>query len=175
MRICAIPLLAFLAARAALAQDRPTFEAASIKVNTGGTGGSFNGSRGQVMMTNQTVKRLIERAYNVKPFQVIGPSWMENVRFDVAAKYPPNTKNEDRPVMLRTMLEDRFRLVVHRESREAPGYALAVAKVGFQLQPFEPVRTTLAVRATAARKISWPRRSPWPLWARNWNAMWAAR
>jgi uncharacterized protein (TIGR03435 family) len=160
MRICAISFLAFLAA-AALAQNRPIFEAASIKVNTSGSSGSSsNGSRGQVMMTNQTLKRLIERAYNVKPFQVIGPGWMENVRFDVAAKYPPNTKDEDRPVMLRTMLEDRFRLLVHRESREASGYALAIVKGGFKLQPVEPGEGNISSKGNGrqedfeAKKIS---------------------
>src|SRR5215831_11178103 len=114
MQIRVVLLVAFLAAGTASAQDRPNFEAASVKINSSGnTGSSSNGSRGQVVMTNQTLKRLIERAYGVKPFQVIGPGWMENVRFDVAAKYPPDTKYEDRPVMLRTLLEDRFKLVVH--------------------------------------------------------------
>jgi len=40
--------------------------------------------------------------------------------------------------MLRTLLEDRFRLAVHRESKELPGYALVVANKGFKLKPVEP-------------------------------------
>ena len=83
-----------------------------------------------------------------------GPDWMENVHFDIAAKYPPDTRNEDRPLMLRTLLEDRFKLSVHRESKEISGYALVVAKGGLKLKPVEPggsgansnsdgVRTTL--------------------------------
>lgn len=79
-------------------------------------------------MTNVALKRLIERAYGVKPDQVTGPDWMEDVRCDIAAKYPPDTKSEDRPIMLRTLLEDRFKLATHRESRDLPGYALMVAK-----------------------------------------------
>jgi uncharacterized protein (TIGR03435 family) len=89
-------------------------------------------------MSNQTLKRLIERAYNLKPFQVNGPGWMQNVYFDIAAKYPPDTKIDDRPLMLRTLLEDRFKLAVHRESKEMPGFALVVAKGGFKLKPVEP-------------------------------------
>ena len=89
-------------------------------------------------MTNQTLKRLIERAYNVKAFQVVGPGWLEKLHFDLAAKYPPDTKYEERPVMLRALLEDRFKLVAHRELREAPGYALVPTKNGFKLQPVEP-------------------------------------
>jgi uncharacterized protein (TIGR03435 family) len=130
-------VVCLLAAGALLAQDRPAFEAVSIKLNANGIGSSSNGSPGQVIMTNQTLKRLIERAYGLKPFQVIGPSWLESVHFDIAAKYPPNTKNADRPVMLRTLLEDRFKLATHRESRDLPGYALQVVKGGFKLKPVE--------------------------------------
>ena len=129
----------FLAACAAAAQPQPAYEAASVKPNTsGGNGSSSNGSKGQILMTNQSLKRLIERAYSVKPFQVTGPDWMENVHFDIAAKYPPDTRNEDRPLMLRTLLEDRFKLSVHRESKEISGYALVVAKGGLKLKPVEP-------------------------------------
>jgi uncharacterized protein (TIGR03435 family) len=118
--------------------SRPAYEAASIKVNTGGTNGSSsNGTRGQVVFNNQTLHRLVERAYGLKPFEVFGPDWIGDVRFDITAKYPAEMKNEDRPAMLRTLLEDRFRLAVHRETRELPGYALVAVKSGFKLKPVE--------------------------------------
>jgi len=118
--------------------SRPAYEVASIKVNTGGTNGSSsNGTRGQVVFDNQTLHRLVERAYGVKPFEVFGPDWIANVRFDITAKYPAEMKNEDRPAMLRTLLEDRLKLAVHRETRELPGYALVAAKSGFKLKPVE--------------------------------------
>jgi uncharacterized protein (TIGR03435 family) len=88
-------------------------------------------------MVNQTLKRLVERAYNVKPFQVTGPEWMENVRFDITAKYPENSRNEDRPAMLRTLLEDRFKLAAHSETKQLPGYELVVAKSGLKIKPVE--------------------------------------
>jgi uncharacterized protein (TIGR03435 family) len=121
------------------AQPRAAYVVASIKPNTSGaTGSSSRGSQGQVVFTNQTLKRLVERAYSVKPFQVTGPDWMENLRFDIVAKYPPETEDDDRSIMLRTLLEDRFKLAVHRESKEMPGYALMIAKRGFKLKPVEP-------------------------------------
>jgi len=142
MRATSGAIIALLAAPAVLAQPqdaRPAYEAASVKINTTGPGhSSTDGSKGQVVMTNQTLKRLIERAYNVKPFQVTGPGWMEDVRFDIAAKYPPDSTNGDRLLMLRTLLEDRFHLAVHLESKDMPGYALVVAKSGFKLKPVEP-------------------------------------
>jgi uncharacterized protein (TIGR03435 family) len=118
--------------------SRPAYEVASIKVNTGGGGGgSSNGTRGQVVFNNQTLQRLVERAYGVKPFEVVAADWMGSVRFDVSAKYPAEMKDEDRPVMLRTLLEDRLKLAVHRESRQIPGYALAAGKGGMKLKPVE--------------------------------------
>ena len=135
--VCMIALLA--GAPAARPQDtRPAYEAASVKANNSESGSSSsNGSKGQIVFTNVTLKRLIERAYNVKPFQVTSPDWTENVHFDIAAKYPPDTKNEDRFLMLRTLLEDRFKLAVHHDSKELPGFALVVAKGGFKLKPVE--------------------------------------
>lgn len=133
--------MVFLVAGAALAQTpdaRPAFEAAFVKINTSGSNGSSsNGTTGQIVMVNQSLKRLVERAYNVKPFQVTGPEWMENVRFDITAKYPEDTKNSDRPAMLKTLLEDRFKLATHSESKEMPGYALVVAKGGLKIKPVE--------------------------------------
>jgi uncharacterized protein (TIGR03435 family) len=135
--------MVFLAAGVVLAQtpdSRPAFEAASVKPNTTGSGGSrTKGTEGQVVMVNQSLKRLIERAYDVKPFQVTAPEWTENVRFDVTAKYPPDTKDADRPAMLRTLLEDRFKLATHSEQKEMPGYALVVAKSALKITPVEKV------------------------------------
>lgn len=139
MRNIAIALFAASLAYAQTETARPAFEAASIKPNNSASGSSSShGSKGQVLMTNVSLKRLIERAYGVKPFQVTGPGWMESVYFDIAAKYPPDTKRGDQAIMLRTLLEDRFKLAVHMESKEMPGYALVVAKGGFKLKPVEP-------------------------------------
>jgi uncharacterized protein (TIGR03435 family) len=134
--------IAALIAAAAFAQapdTRPSFVVASVKPNTSGSSSSSShGSKGQIVMDNQSLKRLVERAYNVKSFQVIGPDWMESVRFDVAAKYPPDATDDEKAAMLRTLLEDRFKLSVHRESKEKQGYALVVAKGGFKLKPVAP-------------------------------------
>jgi uncharacterized protein (TIGR03435 family) len=133
-----IHLLAAAAVLAHAQEARPTYEAASVKPNASGGGNSSSkGSKGQIVFTNLTLKRLIERAYDVKSFQVTGPDWMENIRFDIVAKYPTDTQDDDRSPMLRTLLEERFKLAVHRESKDMPGYALVVAKRGFKLQPVE--------------------------------------
>ncbi|MDR3699324.1 MAG: TIGR03435 family protein [Candidatus Sulfopaludibacter sp.] len=157
-------MIALLAAGApaAWSQDaRPAYEAASVKPNNSGSGSSSsNGSKGQIVFTNVSLKRLIERAYDVKPFQVTSPDWVENLRFDIAAKYPPDTKPEERSLMLRSLLEDRFKLAVHHDSKEMPGFALVVAKGGFKLKPVEPAGGSSAkdyggrVRTLTAKQTS---------------------
>ena len=118
--------------------SQPAFEAAFVKANTtGSTSSSSHGTKGQLVVTNLTLKRLVERAYDVNPYQVVGPEWMENVRFDITAKYPEGTTGAQRPAMLRTLLEERFKLATHTETKELPGYTLVVTKGGLKIKPVE--------------------------------------
>jgi uncharacterized protein (TIGR03435 family) len=117
-------------------QAHPEYEAAAIKVNTTASANSgVRQDRAQVQFTRIPLKRLIQLAYKAYSFQVSGPAWLEDAYFDISAKYPPNLKDDERPLMLRSLLEDRLKLVVHRESKETQGYALVVAKGGFKLKP----------------------------------------
>jgi len=129
----------FAAGLAGYGQDaRPVYEAATIKPNVSGSNSSStNGSKGQVVFTNVSLKRLIERAYDAKPIQVTAASWVEGVHFDITAKYPPDTKPPDRSLMLRRLLEERFGLVTHRETKELPGYSLVVGKGGLKAKTIE--------------------------------------
>jgi len=141
IRLVRAGILSFLAVGVIFAQAqpaRPEFVVASVKPNTSGSNSSSShGSKGQVVFTNVSLKRMIEQAYNVKSFQVTGPDWMESVNFDLAAKYPPETRDEDKLLMLRALLEDRFKLAIHRESKDRQGYALVIAKGGFKLKPVD--------------------------------------
>jgi uncharacterized protein (TIGR03435 family) len=111
----------------------PAYEVASVKVNRSGGGSSSKGSPGQIALRNQSLHRLIERAFNLQPFQLKGPTWTDTLHFDILAKYPPDTKDEDRALMLRTLLQDRFKLAVHEETMEVQGYAMLVAKGGVRV------------------------------------------
>jgi uncharacterized protein (TIGR03435 family) len=114
---------------------RLTFEVATIKPNIVGGGGSEQGTADQTVITNRSLKNLIERAYNVQPYQVIGPDWMDSLHFDVTAKYPPNTSPTDFRLMLRALLEDRFKFSAHNETRDIAGYGLVIAKGGLKIAP----------------------------------------
>lgn len=131
-------LLAPIAVTAQPPRPCPAFDVATVKLDPCGGPKSNRAGGDQLISTGQTLKQLVVLAYSVQPYQVTGPAWMESVCFDVTAKYPPETKYPDRWLMLRTLLEDRFHLAVHHETRDMSGYALVVAKGGFKLKPSEP-------------------------------------
>ncbi len=78
-----------------------------------------------------TMVDLIKTAYGVDAEKVVGgPSWLELDRYDVFAKGPDPTSQDTARVMLQSLLADRFKLVLHRDSRPLPGFALTMGKGG---------------------------------------------
>jgi uncharacterized protein (TIGR03435 family) len=134
-----VPLVAALASAQATppAGLEPAFEVASVKPNTtGAPGGSFVMPPGRFTATNIPLKVLITNAYQLSFFQVVGgPDWVSTDRFDVAAKAPDGSPPEQTRAMVRTLLKDRFKLVVHMETRDTPIYALVKARAEDQLGP----------------------------------------
>lgn len=133
-------LLLMFAAMACLTAQ--TFEVATIKPNAASDnrvgiriepGGRFNAS-------GISVKALIGIAYNVRDFQVVNaPGWLGAERFDISAKAPDELGDrvpmeKIRP-MIRALLEERFQLKTHRDTKEAAIYALVVGKNGHKLTP----------------------------------------
>jgi uncharacterized protein (TIGR03435 family) len=70
---------------------------------------------------------------------VVRPDWDGPSRFDVEAKAEnPSATQEELLQMLRTLLADRFKLKIARETKQESGYALVVAKNGPKLKPARP-------------------------------------
>jgi uncharacterized protein (TIGR03435 family) len=82
------------------------------------------------------LKELIATAYHVKPAQISGPAWMNDIsqRFDIIAKMPDGATVDQAPDMLKTLLAERFKLKLHRDTKEQPVMALALGKDGAKLQ-----------------------------------------
>jgi uncharacterized protein (TIGR03435 family) len=81
---------------------------------------------------------LITTAYNVDPDTVFGgPPWLDWERFDVVAKAAPATSQEAACLMLRTLLADRFQLVIHHDKKPMPGFVLARGKGPLRMKPAE--------------------------------------
>ena len=137
-------------------QTRPEFEVASIRpssdqVNQVNVGVRISGA--QVRITAMSLKDYIVTAYRVMPQQVDGPEWLAQVRFDVAGKIPDAGSPEQMPEMLQALLADRFKLTMHRESREFQVYALIVGKGGLKIQE-SPADRTDAPGAPAAVDVA---------------------
>ncbi len=90
---------------------------------------------GNRLSTRQaSLRLLIQYAYGVNSFQIFGgPDWMNSSGFDIEAKAEGNPSRSQIWLMLRSLLEDRFKLKVHRETRLMPAYALTIAKGGLKL------------------------------------------
>ena len=66
----------------------------------------------QVRINYQTIKELARLAWRVKLYQIEGPDYINDQRFDVMAKLPDGAKADDVPDMLKNLLIDRFKLAV---------------------------------------------------------------
>jgi uncharacterized protein (TIGR03435 family) len=119
------------------------FEVASVKPAAPQTGGRIFVGRqggpgtpdpGRVTFTNTALKQLITLAYDLKPYQVTGPDWLDTERFDILAKVPQGATKEQVNVMIQNLLVDRFRLSFHKVTKEFPLYELVVGKNGHKLK-----------------------------------------
>jgi uncharacterized protein (TIGR03435 family) len=84
--------------------------------------------------TYMSLKELIANAYKLKAYQITGPDWLNAQRFNIVATLPNGASKDDAPTMLQALLEERFKLKVHRDSQEHPVLGLVVAKGGPKLK-----------------------------------------
>jgi uncharacterized protein (TIGR03435 family) len=126
---------------------KPAFEVATIKQNAAVQGRSRLADQpgGRFVATRINLRTLIGAAYQGNPptGQLVGgPAWIDSDLWDIEAKapegsVPPNTTFGFPPqmiLMLQSLLEDRFQLKLHRETREAPIYDLTIVKGGPKLK-----------------------------------------
>jgi len=125
---------------AAFAQtaDRPGFEVASVKVGQPGRPAMIT-EPGSLTFRSQRLITCIAWAYDVAEYQISGPSWMNDVSVDIVAKASTPAKEPELRVMLQTLLADRFKLELHRQTKELNAMILTVGKGGSKLEPTETI------------------------------------
>jgi uncharacterized protein (TIGR03435 family) len=122
----------------------PTFDIADVHVSPRSDwvkkpannmqGGFLNGGRYE--LRRATMLDFIKTAYSINADKIYGgPSWLDYDRFEVVAKAPAATRPEDLKLMLRSLLADRFKLVVKMDTRPMPAYVLSVGKEKPKLKP----------------------------------------
>jgi len=120
-----------------------TYDVISVKPNTSGGGGM------RMMITpdgfqadNVSLKMMMQNAYQYNPELIFGlPKWADTDRFDVKAKVAeedlPALKKmapPDRIKIMQSVMEERFKVKVHRETKELPTYDLVIAKGGLKIK-----------------------------------------
>ena len=122
------------------------FEVASVKpaapqgdgrMMVGSRGGPGTIDPGRYTATNATLKMMLASAYDLKSYQISGPSWLDSERFDVTAKIPPGATKEQFRTMQQNLLIERFHITLHLEKKDQPIYNLVVGKNGPKLKPTE--------------------------------------
>jgi uncharacterized protein (TIGR03435 family) len=141
-RITAFVCVLAVTVSAQAPQHPLSFDVTSVKPNTSGQqGGSSKAEPGRYVGVNVTLRRVIGLAYLPAQEFVGGPGWINSDRFDIEGKSDGTPEPEQMREMLRSLLAERFKLVVHRETRQMPAYALVVradGKTGPQLRRAEP-------------------------------------
>ena len=154
------------------AEPKPKFEVASVRENTSGSNQVSIGMQpgGRFTAVNIPLVILMRSAYRLQDSQLVGaPDWTETSRYDITAKAegdlppsspigPPSTGM----VMLQSLLEERFKLKVHREVRDQPIYALVPAQSPGRLGP-NLAQSNVDCQAAAAAGRNSPPARPVPL------------
>jgi bla regulator protein BlaR1 len=149
---------------------KPEIDVASIRQNH--TGGRpvilFAPGNGRPMATNVTLKYLIKWAYDVEDYQVSGgPKWIDSASFDITAKLVHDVNPNGDPVqrmyfrqMVQPLLADRFKLVLHKTTRQLPVYALTIGKNGTKLSDLGKAENPRDMRMTGGRGLMVGQRIP---------------
>ena len=112
----------------------PSFEVASVRPSQREVGPDYNNritySPGEFTGHNVTLKRLIAESWHCELKQEIGPPWLDRNEYEVEARLPDGASDKQIPAMLGLLLQDRFALKAHRETRPMRVYELTAGKNG---------------------------------------------
>ena len=130
-----LALASVLIAFAAFSQQSPArFEVASVKkAESGGPPGdiprNMDASPGHFAMRNVPMRYMMEWAYSLQDYQLVGPDWIKGEeRYDIYAHASGPATDDEMRSMLQALLLERFRMKIHRETREMPAYLLLPGK-----------------------------------------------
>jgi uncharacterized protein (TIGR03435 family) len=136
--IATVLILAAVAATSAQAPPRLSFEVASVKPVAGGGEATPPGAvgpplNGRVRYPRGSLRTLVMYAYDIlpqrrDPLPVGGPAWADSDLYEIQAKGPADLSVGDARAMMRTLLEERFKLRAHLERLDTPIYTLTLLR-----------------------------------------------
>lgn len=116
------------------------------------SGGSQILPDGKVIVTNTSVRDMLRIFYDVPDFAILGaPEWFASERFDITAQAAANTPRDELKQMMRRLLAEQLKLVLHEEARLLPIFELRRSRTGETLGPnLIPAKTSCETGGTAA-------------------------
>ncbi len=142
--VIGIAAVAFLAS--GQSETEPRFEAASVKPSDPNSPMRAATPPGRLNLSHMTLKQCILFAWGSMPYLIFGgPAWLDSDTYDIAATLEnqsglpaaPAEQRKQIAAALQLLLEERFKLQIHKEMRVLPLYNLTVAKNGFKLKQGE--------------------------------------
>jgi len=122
----------------------PAFEVASVRIS-GPCPAPYTqcfsmspAGAAEFRVSHASMDFLIGMSFGVLNYQIEGqPNWTGSTLYDISARAEGggSMSNDQLKPLLQQLLAERFKLAVHREMKDSPGYALVVAKGGPKLQP----------------------------------------
>ncbi len=118
--------------------QQPAFEVASLKAHLDTSSERRNNESidsvpGRLTIRNASLASCLKWAYDIRDYQISGPTWLQTEKYDIEAKAPDAAPLKQLRLMLQTLLAERLNLAAHRETRDLPEYALVAAKSGPKL------------------------------------------
>lgn len=138
-------LLLIVLLAAPICAEGPTFDVATVKkadepqlgkpIFFGKRGGPGTDDPGRITWSNVNLRTLLTTAYDVKPYQITGPDWIDSERYEIAAKVPAGATKEQVNVMWQNLLAERFGVALHHSSKVMQAYEMEAFKGGVKLKP----------------------------------------
>ena len=138
-----IAALAVVTQVSGFATQISSFEVASVKPVNPPAGPhvvSLIVNHGKLNIEAAELRQIVGLAYAIQRVRVQGgPAWADSDQFDIVAKAenPDATRDEMRS-MLQALLTERFKLTVHRETKQVSAYSLVLGKSGSKLKEASP-------------------------------------
>lgn len=135
---CCVAILACSLVTESAAQDGLRFEVTSVRPNTGSDLSiPFSPPPPDgITLTNNPLESIVRYAYGVQPFRVVGlPGWTREARYDISARAGRPITDDERRLMMRSLLADRFKLKARFESREQRVYVMTRLRSDSPLGP----------------------------------------
>src|SRR5215831_6888466 len=122
----------------------------AIRIGAAPIGNPAAGSPGRLYYDRVSLKSVLLIAFSLKDMQLVSPDWMASEYYEIDARMPVGTTTDQVKTMLQNLLVERFKMTIHRETRETDTYRLVIAKNGPKLKEVTPPQSNVVLPPASA-------------------------